>query len=237
MTNLAHSPVNDQRFDDLMKEIKGFGRDAAQGKDSLPKLAHKVVRAASDGIIDTNKDQQGTDAAARIYSAYAAEQSAKSIHDHTESGIKANASKLRKLIEMGVMPIIDPVDVMNRAYSIRDGLHKAGEDLKPAYASYVDVARAQLDSPGRALSDDEIKAAVSKVVKPDKTAEDILKEIHGKMEKLITKRLDQSPELVQAEELIRTRLAALMTAREAAEFAIEAAKRGFADVSQVQAAA
>jgi hypothetical protein len=210
MSSLAHDTTNDQRLNDMMKEVRAFGRDAAEGKDSLPKLAHKVVRAAHEGIIDTNKDADNKDAAWNIYTAYAEEMSKKAMHEHTEAGAKANASKLRKLIEMGMMPIIDPVDVMNRAHVIRDTMRKAGNDLKPAYASYVDIAREQLDNPGCTLTDDQIKACVSKVAPKEKTAEIILKDIHKKLEKLITGDggiKDQSPETVQAEELIRVRLA------------------------------
>jgi hypothetical protein len=230
MTTLAHSANNDHRRDDLVKEVRGFGRDAAHGKDSLPKLAHKLVRAAADGIITTDKDSEGRDDAHKLYEDYAKEQSSKAIHEHTDGGIKANVSKVRKLIEMGSLPIIDPVDVMNRASIVREAIRKADPKLlKPTYAGLVDVARAQLESPGTALTDEELKGIVSKGEREDKTVVDELKSIHKKLENLITgeKGLkDQSPEIVAAHEQITARLAALLQDQADAKFAAECAARG-----------
>jgi hypothetical protein len=218
MTSLAHSSTNDHRFEDMLKEVKAFGRDSAEGKDSLPKLAHKVVRACHEGYMTAAQAHD-------VYVAYAEERSKKAIHDHSADGVKANASKLRKLAEMGEMPIIDPVDVMNRTYSVREEMAKADEDLKPVYSSYVDVARAQLDSPGCALTDAEIKGIVAKAPPKEKTAETVLKDIHKKLEKLITGEggvKDQSSEVVQAEEQIRARLAAMLSVKEAEFYGLPA---------------
>lgn len=215
--------TNDHRYDDLVKVVQGLGRDAAEGKDALPKLAHAVVRAAHEGVIDTQKDNDGNDGAARVYYKYAEQQSKRAIHEHSEGGVKANISKLRKLLEMGSMPIIDPVDVMNRAATIREDMRQNGEEMKPAYASYVDIAREQLNNPGKALDDDELKACISKSPRPDKTLEDELRSIHKKLDGLVSgdnakKFKDQSSEIIQAEELLRQRLASFMIATSQAEF-------------------
>lgn len=216
-TSLAHSPQNDTRYDDLVKEVAALGRDAASGKDSLPKLAHRLVRAAHEGVISTQVGQDGLDDAHRLYTSYAEKQSKTAIHEHTAGGFKANVSKMRKLIEMGSMPIIDPVDVMNRTVGIRQKMQEADEATKPAYASYVDVAREQLANPGRALTDDEIKGVCAKPAPAEKTVDKILKDCHKKLERLITGEgglKDQSEQVIAAEEALRTRLAA---------FAMEAA--------------
>src|SRR6478736_21283 len=93
---------NDKRFGDLIKTVTKLGEEASLGKDSLPKLAVAVVQAAADGVIDLEtKNAKGEDAATQIYNRYATTESKKSIHEHT--GTKANASKLRQLIAMGVM--------------------------------------------------------------------------------------------------------------------------------------
>jgi len=212
--SLAHSPNNDHRRDDLVKEVRSLGAAAAAGGDSLPMLAHHVVRAAQEGIITTVKDTDGKDDAHKLYAEYAATQSKKAVHTHTDGGTKANVSKLRKLIEFGEMPIIDPVDVMNRTKAIRDELHDKEIKLRPVYASYVEVAREQLDNPGVALSDEQIKECVSKPEAAEKTLEKELSSIHKRLEKLVTGEgglKDQSSEIIQAEEMLRSRLASMLT--------------------------
>ena len=88
------------------------------------------------------------------------------------------------------------------------------KELKPTYASFVDLAREQnaLDD---AMDDSEIEAVMRKNPPKDTTLEQELKAIHKKVEKLISGDnkagvKDQSSELIQAEELLRTRLAALL---------------------------
>jgi hypothetical protein len=223
--------TNDTRRDDLVKEVTSLGAEAALGKDSLPKLAHRVVRAAADGVVGTGKDSDKRDDAAKLYEDYVKGASKKAIHEHTDGGVKAQVSKLRKLIEMGSMTIIDPVDVMNRAHAVRQKLQEAGVDLKPAYASYVDLAREQLDSPGAALDDAAIEGVVSKAPPKEKTVEKELEAIHRRVEKLVTGEgglKHQTPELIQAEELLRTALAALMVASEQTQLQTLAAKHGVA---------
>jgi hypothetical protein len=243
MGNLAHSPQNDQRYDDLMKEVRELGRASAAGKDSLPMLAHRVVRAAADGVIGTDKDKDGRDAAVRLYEDYIAAESKKAVHEHSAGGVKANISKLRKLIEFGVMPIIDPVDIMNRAKVARDQIEKDGDKPKPAYAGYVDLAREQLDNPGRELDEDEIKACLRRDAPKEKKLKDVLEKIHKDLEQLMTGERedgikDQSAEIIQAEEALRTRLAAMLKAEEDDAFNAACAKRGVvATLASQQAAA
>jgi hypothetical protein len=70
-TSLAHGTQNDTRLVDFMKEVREEGRNAAQRKDALPNLAIKFIRAVADEVIEIAKDQDGLDAAARVFTAYA----------------------------------------------------------------------------------------------------------------------------------------------------------------------
>ena len=204
---------NDTRKEDLMKEVREYGRHAAEGKDALPVLALRVVRAANDGVIDTTKDKDKRDDANRIYEAYIAAESKKLVHKHTETGLKANVSKVRQIIIMGSMTTCDAVAVLDRAVVLREAMLKAEEKVKPAFASYVDVARDQIAKADSDLSDDEIRAACRSKEPAEKTLEKELQAIQKRLEKIVTGEggvKDQSTEVIQAEELIRTRLAAML---------------------------
>ena len=48
---MTNPGTNDTRLPDFMKAVRELGKDAAEGKDSLPKLAFKVVEAAANGVI------------------------------------------------------------------------------------------------------------------------------------------------------------------------------------------
>jgi len=214
MSNLAHSPQNDHRFDDALKVARKLGTDLANGTDALPKLAHEVVRWANDGTIEVGKvGKGGRDNVATIYENYVAEASKKAVHEHSANGTKANVSKLRKIAEFGAMPIIDPVEIINRADMRRDALRKQEAKLKPAYASYVDIARAQLDSPGRALTDAELDSLVLKGDKEPSTLDKEWERINKRVEKLITGEnadglKDQSTEALLVHEALQARIKA-----------------------------
>lgn len=214
MTSLAHNTNNDTRLSDLMTEVREFGRESAEGKDALPKLALRVVRAAADGVLTLDKDKDGLDDAARVYDEYAKAESKKAVHDHTANGKKANVSKLRSLVKMGAMTTCDPVDVLNRAHVARQAMIAADEKVRPAYAAFVTIAREQLDKDVD-LDDDTLKACIVKPATKSRELEQELESIQKRLEKLISGEnssglKDQSPEVIEAHSLIGTRLAALI---------------------------
>ena len=214
-TSLAHdNSANDTRLSEFMTEVREFGRAEASGKDALPMLAVAVVRAVCDGVLDTGKDASGDDAATRVFNEYAKARGRKQIHERTEGGLKANISKLRQIVTFAGNPKYDAVDVLNRAIIMRNKLLDDEIDVKPAYAAYVDLARAQIKEDD-ALSDDMIEAVIRKGPGRDKTLEGELEKIAKSLEKIVTGEnahgiQDQSPEIVKAHELIGARLAALL---------------------------
>lgn len=178
---------NDKRFNDLMKQVSKLGEEASFGRDSLPKLAHAVVRAAADGILDLEtKDSKGNDSAAQVYEKYASSESKKAIHEHSAGGKKANVSKLRQLIAMGVMTTIDAVEVMQAAFDAREGMLKEdGVKVKAAYPFYVEVAREQIkrDTP---LTRDELEDLVQRDGPKEKTLEGELTRVMKILDGLVT---------------------------------------------------
>jgi hypothetical protein len=224
--------VNDKRHADLMKQVRTFGSDSGAGRDSLPKLAHAVVKAAADGVIDLEtKNKKGEDSATQIYMAYAEADSKKSIHEHKDAGVKANSSKLRQLIKLGCMTTIDPVALMQEAHEIREGLkHDEGTKLKPAYHFYVDLARNQVEK-DKKLSKGSIEDLAVKGEAAPKELIDRLKQIDKLLEGLVTgenrDKLKDSDELTEAAaQAIKERLKKMELAQYTAKLRADAAKLG-----------
>lgn len=225
---------NDKRFSELMKQVTKFGEEASLGRDSLPKLAHAVVKAAADGILDTEtKDSKGNDIAAQIYEKYVAAESKKAIHEHSGGGKKANISKLRQLISMGAMPGIDAVEVMQAAFQAREDMMADDNKVKPAYPFYVEVAREQLKE-GRAnkpLTKKELEDLVVKDGPSEKTLEGELKRVLKVLEGLVSgenrDKIKDTDALTEAAfHAVKERLDNLATLRQREKLVKEAAKLG-----------
>lgn len=225
------SQSNDKRMNDLLKQVSKLGEEASLGKDSLPKLAHAVVRAAADGVIDLEtKDSKGNDAAHQLYTKYAASESKKAIHEHSSGGFKGNVSKLRQLIAMGAMTTVDAVEVMNEAFKARENMIADSVKVKSAYPFYVDVAREQLKS-DKPLTDRELEAIAMKDEPTAKTLEGELKRVEKILEGLVTgenrdKLKDTDALTEQAFNAVRDRLKALATLAQRRKLLADAAKLG-----------
>lgn len=209
---------NDTRLEDGVKVIRELGRDSAAGKDSLPKLAFKLVELAADGVIDTEKKYAETmpdgssrpyDDAEYLFGEYARAEGKKAIHERSAGGLKANISKVRQIIQMGVMTTCDPAAVLEAAHKVRGALIEEGVKVKSAYAAYVDVARNQIASDTE-LTEEQIGGIVRK---PEPTApevEKILRGIYKKLEDLISGEKgpqDKSEHVDTAFNAVRDRLA------------------------------
>jgi ElaB/YqjD/DUF883 family membrane-anchored ribosome-binding protein len=183
---IAPAIVNDNRRADFMKQVGALGRESALGKDSLPKLAHAVVKASADGVIDADeKNDKGDDIATVIYENYARNESNKAIHEHSKSGVKANASKLRQLIKMGAMTTVDAVEIMQAAFEAREAAIADDVKVKSAYPYYVDVARKQLET-DKPLTSAELAEIVRKPEAAPKELETELKAILKRLEGLVS---------------------------------------------------
>ena len=167
---------------ELQRDIAKLGEQSGKGSAALPRLGLRVVRAAADGLISTEKPKTGKSDAVLIYERYAANDSKHA--EHTSGGMKANAAKLNALIGLGCMTTCDGVEIADRAVVLRQEMETNELKPKPLFAGLVDVARAQLES-DTALSDEAIKAALSKTEK-DKTLEKEWAAIAKKVTSLVT---------------------------------------------------
>lgn len=223
---------NDKRRNELDKLVVKFGEESSLGKDSLPKLAHAVVKAAAEGVIDlATKNAKGEDAAHQLYTAYAKGESKKAIHEHSAGGFKGNVSKLRQLISMGCMTTIDAPAVMQEAYEAREGMKKEeGVKVKPAYVFYVDVAREQAKT-DKALTRRDLEAIAMKDGPNDLTVEGEIKKAMAVLEKLISgenrsKVKDTHADTEAAYNLLKGRLATMVQDAKRRELLAQAAKLG-----------
>lgn len=197
-------PSREELIKELNKDIMRLGKESGLGSAALPRLGLRVIRAAADGLISTEKPKAGEKSdAVRIYEAYAANDSKHA--EHTSGGMKANAAKLNALIGLGTMTTCDGVVVADRTVSIRDRMEKAELKPKPLFAGLVDVARAQLAS-DQELTDAAIETALTKT-KADKSIEKEWEAIQKKVDGLVTGEAshglkDQSEQALKIAELI-----------------------------------
>lgn len=214
-TSVAHGTQNDTRLSDFMKEVREFGRERAMGRDSLPNLAFKFIRAVADEVIDLAKDANGDDAAARVFKTFADCDGNKAVHDRSADSVKAQISKLRALQKFASNPKWDAVQVGNDVFTAISDYRKDQIDTKSTYAALVDVAREQMKSDTQ-LTSAEIGVLVLPTSNPKEvTLESKLEKIAKQMEEIITGEgkdgiKDQSPELMQAAELVNTRRSELV---------------------------
>ena len=229
--NLSHDNTSNQPVDHskaFWRSIKSMGADAGEGSTALVRLALATVRAANDGIISAEKRTGSKDDAALIYEAYMSENSKKA-GEMSAGGAKANASKLRQIIQCGSMTTCDPVDVFDRAVAHHKEMQKdEGVKLKALYPALVDVAREQLGT-DTDLTDEAIKDAIVAVPR-DKTVETELKAIQKRVDNLIEGNGDlkhDTPEMGQIKELIASQITTFVVSKERKAFVELAMGRGF----------
>ena len=231
--NLSHDNTSNQPVDHskaFWKSVKSMGADAGEGSTALVRLALATVQAASDGIVSAEKRTGSKDDAALIYEAYMSENSKKS-GEFSAGGAKANASKLRQIIQCGTMTTCDPVDVFDRAVAHHRALQKdEGVKLKALYAGLVDIAREQL-SCDKDLTDDQLKDALCATPR-DKTVEAELKAIQKKVDNLIEGNgglKHDTPEMQQIKELVSSQLQTFTAAKDRKAFIDMAMARGYTE--------
>lgn len=218
-TNIHANQANDTRLEDGVKFIRELGRDAALGKDSLPKLAFQFTKMAAEGVIDLEKKYEGDDMpkggkykyddAEFLFSEYSKAEGKKAVHERSSGGLKANVSKARQFVAFGMLTTCDPQAVLENAANIRKQMILDSKKVKSAYAAYVDVAREQqkLDTD---MTSDQLESVIAK---PEKASPELRKIIDGvfkKLEKLYTDGIDgvqdMSDHIKNAADSLRDRL-------------------------------
>src|SRR5262249_43053670 len=126
---------------DIIRQAAEAGKDAAAGGDALPKLGKAVVLAASMGQLSLTKSH-GHDDAAAIYTTYAHARHKRAQFDVGDD-TRAQVSKLRQLVKMGLMPNTNPVDVLDTTIVVHQRAIANGKRVPNLYAAMVSIARRQ----------------------------------------------------------------------------------------------
>lgn len=224
----GHNNDPDKMRKEFYRDVKTLGGQSGVGAAARPRLALRVVRAASDGILSLEKPKDGgKDDAAIIYETYQAEDSKKA--EHSAGGAKANASKVRQLIGLGCCPNADGLSVAENAIRLHKAMLEQELKPQPLFDALVSVARAQCESDTE-LDDDGIMAAMGK--KPvEKTLAKEWEAINKKIESLVTGEnaaglKDQTAEAIQIQELVAAKVAGFTRADNNAAFIKQAMERG-----------
>lgn len=157
--------VNDTRFEDALKKAAKLGAESVKGEASKPNHALELVRNIVDDVFDT---QEKIDAHFEAYMAARTKAKASNplLQGNPDSD-KAQRSKQKQIAEMAKLPAIDAVELLNEVNDRRAMLIDGEAKVKPAYDSYVDVARAQLKQPLEQLTGEALDAIIKKPEKKD----------------------------------------------------------------------
>jgi hypothetical protein len=196
--------------EDIIRQATEAGRATADGGDALPNLAKAVVLAASLGELSLVRSHGRADCddAAAIYAAYAHARRKRARFDVCDDR-RAQVSKLRQLIKMGLMTNTNPPAVIDNTIAVHLHALSNGHKVPSLYSAMVSIARRQLEA-GRDLTRDEINVEICAGIKrPVPTLAAKLAKIDAALTEIITKAGDQSDEVIKARALIRRRIMVL----------------------------
>jgi hypothetical protein len=234
-----NNPSKIKDLDGLVKAARSLGKTKGGGDSALVQLGLNVIEAAGKGILDPNSNpDKKLDQVHQVYEGFVEGYSKKPIKDHV--AMPQQVSKLRVLAKMGAMTTCDGGMVANRALEAVaeavDAVAAGNKSAKTlaAYPALVNVARKQTENGQDVdLTDEQIREAIAKPTPDEKTIEGEVERAHKIIEALITgdKGLkaspDAHPQLFQAEELLRTQLAAYQLAKDKAETLAKMAALGW----------
>lgn len=221
--------ANDNRYTKIKAYARTLGEDKAKGEDALPKLAVAIVKAAAEGYItgvknikSARKDDEGNvimlDHVGELYEEYMEKAGTKAVHERSEDSIDVQISKARKFYELGALPLVDGIVVIDKCHEFYTEVNgvKKNKLSKGAYLFYQDVAKAQCHKDNRdaILSDEAIKALMWKPEAGEKTVEGELKRALKILDDLVKgagkqKLQDNDERTALARNLINERLAEL----------------------------
>lgn len=175
-------------LEEFEKDLKKFGKAYGAGMNSRPAMALKATQAAQQiaGVDDKKAKDFYT-----IFQTAAA--NAKGLEYKREASFGVQVSKLKNFLQLGAMPQVDGVEVLDMTVDIIEELSKMNESpLKgSAYDNMVKVAREQLKRPEEPLSEEEVRGLLT----PDhseKSSLDKLIDSYKRVRKL-TETIDVEP--------------------------------------------
>jgi len=148
----------------FVRQVKKLGRDAALGRDSLPALVAAIAEAVETNALDPAPPKDGryqvngkpVSPAVYVFDIYMKEDGRKAVHDRSKKSNTAQASKIKQIIDACAKPNVNFREALVRAADARKGLFQQEAKLKPAFDSYLDMARAQIKKDS-SLTDEEVE--------------------------------------------------------------------------------
>jgi hypothetical protein len=202
----AHG-ANDNRFKDLLSQVRADARNKASADRSKAVLFGRVIKGAVEGYIDSTKDKhgKGIDDAKMIYDVFIKGYSDKDPNSHSPKGVAVHTSKLRGGVRWGEMSTLDALAELSRCvekYKALRGVNE-GKDVKPEFEALYSCSVKYLapEQNGNPLSDEQIADCCRKPEKSDKDLVEVWAEIAKKVTSLVTgennsKLKDQSEEAI-----------------------------------------
>ena len=203
-----------------------LGEQAGKGADTQIKFLLKAVEGGYHGAVDLAANKHGTDVddATKLSEAYVKAQQGAVVFDAKAPNQRKLISTVRTGIKLGGWPKGgngEPLATVNNLMTMRQNLRKIPAEAKKlddAANTLLKYARAQLKR-DQLIDDAELKEFCYKPGKNLATAEDIIESMVKQMDKLIDGRAaqstaqDNSAEVRNARQALRTRLSAIATAR------------------------
>lgn len=156
------------RLDDLRTKMTALGKQEAAGMGSRRDAGLFLTAEAFEGKIDE-------DDAEVAYDAYVTAQGKQAKAKHLVAGDnpssrKAQVSKFRSFIKLGMLPTLDGRDVLARAVSLIESIAASDTKVLSPFDALKAVCTAQCDKKEAPLTDEEITAVVSKPEPAEKDA-------------------------------------------------------------------
>ncbi len=220
------TPTNKLSFADLLQTAAELGAQAGYGKDTQIKFLLKTCEGGYHNALSLDRNKHGTDLddSTKLAEAYVKARQGAVVFDAKSDNQQKLISTVRTAIKLGSWPKGgngEPLATVNNLMTIRQNLKKIPAEAKKlddAANTFLKYARAQLKM-DKLIEDAQLKELCYKPGKTLATAEQIIEETVKKLDKLISGAAasntaqDNSAEVRNARQMLRTRLSAIATAR------------------------
>ncbi len=189
---------NEAREREFVNQIRRLGRESGAGREALPNLVVAIVDGINTGALNPSKEfrnERGEKVAVEhwILEQYSNEEGKKLAHERTSLGKRTAASKIKQIIKAARQkapegqPEFNFRGAIDRAIEVRASLVEKNSkaNMKPAFDTYVSMARKQLKNKSHITDEDIAEAAVRKAGYQNNFVME-LKRMYSRLKKLLS---------------------------------------------------